>query len=59
MVDLFNVATSAWTTAKLSEARTNLAATFVGNRAIFAGGESDGAQTALVFCSRNCIDTVA
>jgi hypothetical protein len=38
VVDLYNSATLAWTTAQLSVARTNPAATSVGNMAIFAGG---------------------
>ena len=43
VVDLYNSATLAWTTAQLSVARSFLAATSVGNNAIFAGGlVSDG-----------------
>jgi hypothetical protein len=38
VVDLYNSATLAWTTAQLSVARSNLAATSFGNMAIFAGG---------------------
>ena len=37
-VDLYNGASGAWSTAQLSVARTDLAATSVGNVAIFAGG---------------------
>jgi hypothetical protein len=37
-VDLFNYTSGTWSTAQLSEARTWLAATSVGNVAIFAGG---------------------
>ena len=37
-VDLYNVDTGAWTTARLSVARYNLAAASVGNVAVFAGG---------------------
>jgi hypothetical protein len=37
-VDLFNSATGAWSTAQLSVERAYLAATSVGNVAIFAGG---------------------
>ena len=37
-VDLYNSATGAWSTAQLSVARRWLAATSVGNVAIFAGG---------------------
>ena len=39
-VDLYNSATGAWSTAQLSEKRSDLAATSVGNVAIFAGGWS-------------------
>lgn len=38
VVDLYNGATGAWTTAQLSVARDGLTATSVGNVAIFAGG---------------------
>ncbi len=37
-VDLYNSASGTWSTALLSEARNLLAATSVGNVAIFAGG---------------------
>ena len=37
-VDLFNSASGTWSTARLSVARSGLAATSVGNVAIFAGG---------------------
>ncbi len=37
-VDLFNSASGTWSTARLSVGRTDLAATSVGNVAIFAGG---------------------
>ena len=37
-VDLYNSATGAWSTARLSVARSSLAAASVGNVAIFAGG---------------------
>ena len=36
-VDLYNGATRAWSTARLSVARTNLAAASVGNVSLFAG----------------------
>ncbi len=39
-VDLYNSATGIWTTATLSVARQDLAATSVGNFAMFAGGIS-------------------
>ena len=38
-VDLYNSASGTWSTAQLSVARSNLAATSVGNVAIFAGGD--------------------
>jgi len=37
-VDLYNSASGTWSTAQLSVARGDLAATSVGNVAIFAGG---------------------
>ncbi len=37
-VDLYNCASDTWSTAQLSVARFSLAATSVGNVAIFAGG---------------------
>jgi hypothetical protein len=37
-VDLYNSASDKWSTAQLSLARWSLAATAVGNLAIFAGG---------------------
>ena len=40
-VDLYNSATGVWSTARLSVARCNLAATSVGNVAIFAGGSAE------------------
>jgi hypothetical protein len=39
VVDLYNVATGAWSTAQLSVARQYIAAASVGNVALFAGGE--------------------
>jgi len=41
-VDLYNSATGVWSTARLSVARANIAATSVGNVAIVAGGEPSG-----------------
>ena len=41
-VDLYNSATGAWSTARLSVARSDLAAASVGNVAIFAGGGLGG-----------------
>ena len=40
VVDLYNVTTGTWSTAQLSATSTNLAATSVGNVALFAGGGS-------------------
>jgi hypothetical protein len=42
-VDIYNSVTGAWTTAQLSVARYSLAATSVGNMALFAGGAQQGA----------------
>ncbi len=39
-VDLYNSASGAWSTARLSSRRQQHAATSVGNVAIFAGGQS-------------------
>jgi hypothetical protein len=44
VVDLYNGATGAWSTAKLSLGRWGLAATSVGNVALFAGGLNSSAQ---------------
>jgi len=41
-VDLYNGATGAWSTAQLSAERYALAATSVGNLALFAGGTTGG-----------------
>ena len=41
-VDLYNSASGTWSTAQLSVARNQLAATSVGNVAIFAGGWISG-----------------
>ena len=43
VVDLYNSATGAWSTAQLSVARALFAATSVGNVALFAGGSGKGA----------------
>ena len=42
VVDVYNSATGAWSTAQLSVARSSLAAASVGNVAIFAGGWTAG-----------------
>ena len=39
VVDIYDTATDLWTTATLSQARTGLAATSVGSKAMFAGGD--------------------
>jgi hypothetical protein len=51
VVDLYNGATRAWSTARLSVARTDLAITSVRNVALFAGGLS---LSKLVFRLTNC-----
>jgi hypothetical protein len=38
VVDVYNSVTGAWSTARLSVARSRLAATSVGNMVLFAGG---------------------
>jgi hypothetical protein len=48
VVDLYNVATGAWSTARLSVARVQLAAVSVGNVALFAGGI--GVGEGFVYC---------
>ena len=40
-VDIYNYSSNTWTTASLSQARQYLAATFVGNLSLFAGGDND------------------
>jgi hypothetical protein len=44
VVDLYNIASGTWSTAQLSVARYIIAATSVGNVAIFAGGYSWGSS---------------
>ena len=46
-VDLYNGASGTWSTAQLSVARYELAATSVGNVAIFAGGQSGNCSLTL------------
>jgi hypothetical protein len=48
-VDLFNVLTGAWSTAQLSVARRNLAATRACDMAIFAGGMIQGSKRLILF----------
>jgi hypothetical protein len=45
VVDLYNSATGVWSTAQLSVARNEFAATSVGNVALFAGGLTSGAES--------------
>ena len=58
--DLYNSALGTWSTAQLSVARYGLAATSVGNVAIFAGG--DGGNCSFELCHRGffsellCVD---
>ncbi len=52
-VDLYDSGTGRWSTAQLSQARTNLAATSVGTVAIFAGGyTSKLLKIVFVCCAR-------
>jgi hypothetical protein len=46
-VDLYNYTSGTWSTAQLSVARNNLAATSVGNVAIFAGGFDQTSNSSL------------
>jgi hypothetical protein len=48
-VDLYNSATGTWSTASLSVARAYLAATSIGNLALFAGGRTAGGA---LLCSK-------
>jgi hypothetical protein len=48
VVDLYNSASGTWSTAQLTVARMELAATSVGNVAIFAGGESNNCSFCVV-----------
>ncbi len=47
-VDLYNSASGTWSTAQLSVARYDLAATSVGNVAIFAGGTTGNCSLCVV-----------
>jgi hypothetical protein len=55
VVDVYNSATGAWSTAQLSVLRGNLAAASVGNVALFAGGET---ASALLCRERGMVVTV-
>jgi hypothetical protein len=48
-VDLYNGASGTWSTAQLSVARSSLAATSVGNVAIFAGGSTGNCSSLTLF----------
>jgi hypothetical protein len=52
-VDLYNSASGAWSTAHLSVARWGLAATSVGNVAIFAGGHT--CKFGFALCHRGAV----
>jgi hypothetical protein len=53
-VDVYNIVTGAWSTAKLSVARGYLAAASVGNAALFAGGKDSVVDCILYFSRCNC-----
>ena len=52
-VDLYNSVSGTWSTAQLSAARFGLAATSVGNLAIFAGG--DGGYFSFALCYKGFV----
>ncbi len=57
VVDLYDSGTGRWSTAQLSQARTNLAATSVGAVAFFAGGYLDSSKLlriVFVCCMKEC-----
>ena len=55
VVDLYDSGTRRWSTAQLSQARSQLSATSVGTVAIFAGGEgSKLLRVVFVCCVRDC-----
>jgi hypothetical protein len=55
VVDLYDSGTGRWSTAQLSQGRSDLAATSVGTMAMFAGGQG-GKLLRIVFvcCVREC-----
>jgi hypothetical protein len=55
VVDIYNSTSNSWSTAALSRARFALAATSVGNLAIFAGGNEDDSQT-IDYNDSNAVD---
>ena len=56
VVDLYNGTSGTWSTAQLSVARLNLAATSVGNVAIFAGGSAAGNSIFVSVCCRVAVE---
>ena len=52
-VDLYNSASGTWSIAQLSVARGGLAATSVGNVAIFAGGKTGG-NSSFAYSAEGC-----
>jgi hypothetical protein len=55
VVDLYDSGTGLWSTARLSQARSNIAATSVGTVAMFAGGYGGKLlRIAFVCCVREC-----
>ncbi len=55
VVDLYTITTRTWSTAQLSAARLGLAATSVGNFALFAGGDGPGGNVCASLCKVFCI----
>jgi autotransporter-associated beta strand protein len=45
VVDIYNTSTGTWSTATLSQARTDLAATSAGNQVFFGGGNENNGET--------------
>ncbi len=58
VVDMYNSASGAWSTAQLSVARSGIGATSVGNVAIFAGGHTGNSNFSMMGCSRGCFKFV-
>ena len=55
VVDLYDSGTGRWSTAHLSQARSDLSATSVGTVAIFAGGSTGNLlRVVFVCCVRDC-----
>ncbi len=56
VVDIYTITTRTWSTAQLSAARLGLAATSVGNFALFAGGDGpNGNCVSVSLCKVFCI----